>query len=134
MAVRRHVGAVLDAALEYLEARGDLPAGAILVPAPTRPSNARARGGDPVEVCCRATSRKVASVLRLDEGAADQSKLDAASRRSNLAGAVTVTGLPFGNCVVVDDVVTTGATLQASVEKLLACGAEVVGCVTVCSA
>lgn len=87
-----------------------------------------------MEVCCRATSRKVANVLRLDEGAADQSKLDAASRRANLAGAVTVTGLPSGSCVVVDDVVTTGATLQASVEKLLACGADVVGCVTVCSA
>ena len=73
-------------------------------------------------------------MLRLDEGAADQSKLDAASRRSNLAGAVTVTGLPFGNCVVVDDVVTTGATLQSSVEKLMAAGATVTACLALCAA
>ena len=134
LAVRRHIGAVLDAALKYLEARGDLPADAVLIPAPTRPSNARARGGDPVEVCCRATNRKVAAVLQLDEKAADQTNLDAAARRSNLAGSVRVSGVPAGECVVVDDVVTTGATLQASVEKLLACGVDVVGCVTVCCA
>lgn len=134
LAVRRYIGAVLDAALDYLEARGDIPGECVLVPAPTRPSSARARGGDPVEACCRATSRAVAPVLSLRERTADQSELDAASRRANLANAVRISAVPARPVIVVDDVVTTGATLQASVEKLLALGADVKACVALCAA
>ncbi|EEI15894.1 hypothetical protein HMPREF0298_2335, partial [Corynebacterium lipophiloflavum DSM 44291] len=36
LAVRRHAGMLLDAALTHLEARGEIPEGAVLVPAPTR--------------------------------------------------------------------------------------------------
>lgn len=134
LAVRRHIGAVLDAALGYLEARGDIAADCVLVPAPTRPSSARARGGDPVEACCRATGRGVAQVLSLRERTADQSELDAAQRRANLANAVRIQAVPARPVIVVDDVVTTGATLQASVEKLLAHGADVKACVALCAA
>lgn len=134
LAVRRHVGAVLAAALDYLEARGEIPDQAVLVPAPTRARSARARGGDPVEQVCRASGRAVAAVLALDPRAADQSGLDEASRRSNLAGRVRITGVPKGRFVVVDDVVTTGATLQASTAVLLSRGADVAACVTLCAA
>lgn len=134
LVIRRHTGAVLDAALAHLEARGEIPHGAVLVPAPTRKASARARGGDPVEACCRATGRPVAAVLSLDARAADQSELDAAARRANLAGAVRLTGVPGGTCIIVDDVVTTGATLQASVETLLAHGADVAACLAICAA
>lgn len=134
LAVRRHIGAVLDSALDYLEARGDLPHAAVLVPAPTRAASARARGGDPVEACCRATSRDVAAVLSLDERAADQSGLSASARRANLAGTVRLHAAPVGTCIVVDDVVTTGATLQASVATLMAHGVDVAGCLTICAA
>lgn len=134
LAVRRYVGAVLAAGLDYLEARGEIPVGAVLVPAPTRPSSARARGGDPVEQCCRAASRRVAPVLSLAERTADQSELSAAARRANLSGAVRISGVPAGQLIVVDDVVTTGATLAASAERLLAHGADVVACVAVCVA
>lgn len=139
LAVRRHVGAVLEAALDFLEARGEIPYSCVLVPAPTRPSAARARGGDPVQAICDATSRTVWPLLLLDARAADQSKLDAAARRANLAGAVRLRtppplSGPSARCIVVDDVVTTGATLQASVEKLLAHGIDVAACVTLCEA
>lgn len=139
LAVRRHVGAVLEATLNFLEARGEIPYGCALVPAPTRASSARARGGDPVKAMCDATSRTVLPILLLDAHVTDQSELDAAARRANLAGAVQLRPPPSAadpsvRCVVVDDVVTTGATLQASVEKLLAHGIDVAGCVTICEA
>src|SRR5699024_12739961 len=47
-AVRPHVGAVIHAALDYLVARGEIPATVALVPAPTRKKSAALRGGDPV--------------------------------------------------------------------------------------
>ena len=134
LAVRRHVGAVLAAALDYLEARGEIPTGAVLVPAPTRTRSARARGGDPVEQVCRATGTQVAPALRLDPRTADQSGLDEAGRRANLAGRVQISGVPAGQVVLVDDVVTTGATLQASAAILLSRGADVAACVALCAA
>lgn len=134
LAVRKYAGAVLAAALDYLEARGEIPDDAVLVPAPTRARAARARGGDPVEQVCRATGRRVAPVLALDPRAADQSGLDEAGRRSNLSGRVRIRGVPHGQVVVVDDVVTTGATLQASTALLLARGADVAACVALCAA
>ena len=42
--VREYVGAVFAAGLAYLSARGDIPREFTLVPAPTRPRSARARG------------------------------------------------------------------------------------------
>ena len=142
LAVRKHVGAVLDAALTFLEVRGEIQPGARLVPAPTRAASARERGGDPVSVICKRTGRSVADVLELAESTIDQSELDAAHRRANLVGAVRMrrgwealqAGPGAGPVIVVEDVVTTGATLQTSVEVLLAHGFDVVSCVAVCAA
>ncbi|WP_288833323.1 ComF family protein [uncultured Corynebacterium sp.] len=134
LALRRHLGAVVAAGLEHLEARGEIPAGAGLVPAPTRASSARARGGDPVEAVCRASGRKTWPALALAPRTADQSTLGAEERRANLAGAVRAAFVPTGPVIVVDDVVTTGATLEASVAKLLALGCDVAACVALCAA
>nr|VDG62543.1 DNA utilization protein GntX [Streptococcus thermophilus] len=134
VAVRRHVGAVIAAALDYLEARGDIPAGIHLVPAPTRPRSARARGGDPVTAICAASGRPTHAVLALPDRLADQAGLDESGRRRNLQGNVILTGVPRQPVVVVDDVVTTGATLQSSVEKLMASGASVAACLVLCAA
>lgn len=134
LAVRAHVGAILDAALTHLEARGDIAAAEALVPAPTRRANARARGGDPVRAVCEASGRATSPVLSLARATADQAALDQAGRRANLEGAVRVHGVPAGSVVVVDDVVTTGATLEASVAVLLARGVDVAGCVTLAEA
>lgn len=134
-AVRRHVGAVLDAALKYLDAAGNVASPFTLVPAPTRARNARLRGGDPVAGYCRATSFPVAEILRLGPRARDQTELGVAGRRQNLAGRVHLSARPpRGDMVLVDDVVTTGATLAASVERLLAAGARVQAAVVVAAA
>lgn len=132
--VRRHVGAVLAAALQYLEARGEIPSGTHLVPAPTRATSARSRGGDPVTAICRAAQYPTHPVLQLAENTPDQGSLDESGRRRNLQGMVSISAVPTRPVIVVDDVVTTGATLQASVEKLLVHGADVRACLVLAAA
>ncbi|NAZ77424.1 hypothetical protein GTQ99_18640 [Kineococcus sp. T13] len=113
-----------------------------LVPVPARAASRRRRGGDLVaDLAARAAALararghevRVARVLRVARPVADQTDLDAAGRRANLAGAFAVRGpLPPGPCVVVDDVVTTTATAAEAVRALRAAGARVAGvlCVT----
>jgi predicted amidophosphoribosyltransferase len=79
---------------------------------------------------------RVVPVLRGARGLADQAGLDAAARAANLAGALRLVHggerLVAGRAVVVvDDVVTTGATLAECGRCLRAAGAVVVGAATV---
>jgi predicted amidophosphoribosyltransferase len=114
----RHLGPALDA----LQADG--PAGETLwlVPAPSRPAAARARGGDHVARLARALAAerpeiRVARALALARRTRDSVGLDARQRAANLAGRLRVRDAalpPSGSWVVLmDDVVTTGATLRA---------------------
>ena len=141
--LRPPIAAVLAAGLEYLAARGEIGGHCTLVPAPTRASSARRRGGDPVMQLCQLAGEstrgrpgirlEVAPVLEISPRAADQSGLDAVARRRNMARAVRprrpdywAQQLSAGpEVVLVDDVVTTGATLAASVAALHALGAQV---------
>lgn len=137
LAVRRFVGAVLAAGVAHLQAAGSLSHDVLLVPAPTRARSARLRGGDPVTDFCRTSGLEHVELLRLREGGQDQTGLGAAGRRANLAGRVQLVGggqMPSRPLVLVDDVVTTGATIAASVERLLSAGARVQAAVSIASA
>lgn len=127
-AVRPYVGAVIQAGLSYLIARGDIPAQVQLVPAPTRAKSAALRGGDPVLHVCQATNFEVCHCVRIFKGAADQSTLSAEARRDNMRRAVELFA-PVSNepLMVIDDVMTTGSTLAATVEVLRGAGANVAG-------
>ncbi len=104
-----------------------------IVPAPTRRSAARRRGGDPVSRMVRAAVAKhpdidVVDALKLKAFARDSARLGSAARERNLAGAVLLRRRrrPISHEVLlVDDIVTTGATAHESVRTLESAGVRV---------
>jgi predicted amidophosphoribosyltransferase len=129
------LGAALAAALGTL-APGS--GGLYLVPVPSRWSAAVRRGGQHVALLAdRAAAAlagagmaaAVAPALRMAPGVRDSVGLNLAEREANLAGRVLLrpAGLPptGAPAVLVDDVVTTGATAAACAATLLQAGVEV---------
>ncbi|MDF3046167.1 MAG: phosphoribosyltransferase, partial [Ornithinibacter sp.] len=99
----------------------------LVVPLPSSRASRRRRGGDPVgDLALAAVARVaglgeggrslvVAPALRLTRAVVDQSRLDRTERAENLAGALAVRerwaeAVSGSACILVDDVVTTGAT------------------------
>lgn len=124
-----HLGEALVHGLERLIS-WQLIGPPILVPAPTRWLAARRRGGDPVTAmtqrarCIEGTA--VSPVLRMRMGARDSVGLSVSARQRNIAGRIALRGAPPpGDIVIVDDVVTTGATVAESVRVLRAAGHSV---------
>lgn len=97
-----------------------------LVPVPSRRAAVRRRGGQHMRLVAEHTGAEVLPVLRVDRRVRDSVGLDLAERAGNLAGRITARGLrPGTEVVLVDDVITTGATAHACCSALAATGAEV---------
>ncbi len=119
----------------------------LLVPVPSSAGARRRRGGDLVAALARRAARLVgpawvagghgpppivAPVLTHQRDVRDQGELSARARRKNLAGALALRpglrlSLPQRGCVIVDDVVTTGATAAETARVLTSAGARVLG-------
>lgn len=110
-----------------------------VVPAPTRRWAARRRGGDPVtRIAMAATAERhdviVVQALRTRAFVADSAGLSSADRQRNIAGRVKLVRSVEGEVVVVDDIVTTGATAGESVRVLQSAGVSVVGVLAIANA
>jgi predicted amidophosphoribosyltransferase len=133
---RRDLAGSLGAALaEAVPLLPDAGQTAWLVPVPSRRRAARVRGGPHVQRLARCCARSLtaagrsaaaAPVLEFGPGVRDSVGLDGPQRAANLAGRVgfrPVEALPPGSPVVLlDDVVTTGATAAACTRVLAASG------------
>jgi predicted amidophosphoribosyltransferase len=103
--------------------------------------SARRRGGDPVTAICAhactllGTGASVLPLLTTSSWARDSAGLSAAARTANLAGAVEISGrgrrwieavrASDTAVVLVDDVLTTGATAAESLKVLARAGIDV---------
>lgn len=106
----------------------------VVVPIPTSRAAHRRRGYRVPDLVARRAGLRAERVLAPARRTADQRGLGRGERRRNVAGSFIVTRAVAGRrVVVVDDVVTTGATLAEAARALRAAGAQVVGCATVAS-
>lgn len=121
----------LGEGLENLTAWGIVDPQVVLVPAPTRRVAARRRGGDPVTRIARAASSDVVQALRSKALARDSVGLSIPDRQRNVANRIRLVRAVCGDVVLVDDIITTGATATESVRVLQTTGARVVAVLTV---
>lgn len=142
------LGGALGLALDRIAVEADRGTGEVLVvPAPSSRRSSRSRGDLPLErLAARAADAAVcgapivvAAVLVERRGVRDQAGLGTTARQENVTGAFRVRGswqaaVRGRACVVVDDVMTTGATLTECARALRSGGARLVVAATVAAA
>jgi len=133
LALARPLGRVLAGVVSTAAPVGPV----LLVPVPSSRAVSRRRGHDPLLRITRAASAvlrahgrsaQVGCLLRSVRRPEDQSGLDRRARAENLQGALRAAGASSsGLVVVVDDVVTTGATAREAQRALEEAGTFVTG-------
>ncbi len=108
---------------------GETPA---FVPVPSSPEARRRRGFDPVSIVARSAGLRLDSLIGQPQSRGRQKTLSATDRVANRQGAFRARGDCAGRrIVVIDDVVTTGATLREAIRALTEAGAIVIGAVVI---
>ena len=118
------LGAALASVLD--EAGSD----AVIVPIPTSRAAYRSRGYRVPELLVRRAGRRAQRLLVPARRTGDQRGLGRDARARNVAGSLRVRGGSAGDrVVIVDDVMTTGATLDEAMRALRAAGLQPLGAV-----
>jgi predicted amidophosphoribosyltransferase len=139
VSLRRVLAAPLATAVAAAAGTASEPV--VLVPIPSSRTAVRERGDDVVLALARSAASlarrcgcraRVVPALRHCRRVADSAGLAAPQRAANLAGAFAVAprlgnGLTACRVVVVDDLMTTGATVAEATRALRTAGADVVG-------
>ncbi|MEX1078707.1 MAG: phosphoribosyltransferase family protein [Homoserinimonas sp.] len=98
---------------------------------PTTRQSYRRRGYDPVALLVRRAGFARATVLRRSRGTLQQKALDVESRSRNLVGSLrAVRPLHGRSFILIDDVMTTGATLTEAARALREAGGVVLAAAT----
>ncbi|MEN9412203.1 MAG: hypothetical protein RIQ92_640 [Actinomycetota bacterium] len=109
-----------------------------LVPIPSRKSVARKRGRQFISVLSKSVGESenlpTEEILTHTRKVRDQSNLDAKDRAANLDKALISLRFLSGKAVLIDDLVTTGATLHEAARALSSKGITVAAAVTACVA
>jgi predicted amidophosphoribosyltransferase len=109
--------------------------GAAITWVPGRRRDIRARGFDHAELLARGLGREVGlrpcQFLRRHHAARDQTSLSARDRALNVRGAFVAAPTP-SRIILVDDLITTGATAAACAASLRAAGCDRVELVVAC--
>jgi ComF family protein len=106
--------------------------GDLVLPVPLHPARRRERGFNQAELLARGLGRPVdVRILRRRKNTSSQTGLTRSERVKNLAGAFEVRGEIRGTVIVVDDVYTTGATVNEIARTLRRSGAERVEVLTI---
>ena len=125
------------AALVLEQCGSAVPAGAVLVPVPLGRERERERGFNQAALLAERVAQALHAPWRprwlaRSRATAPQTALSANERRDNVRGAfVASTAAAGADVVVVDDVLTTGATVAECARALRAAGARSVGVLTV---
>jgi predicted amidophosphoribosyltransferase len=110
----------------------------LLIPIPSRNSVARKRGRQFISTLSREIGESedlpTEDLLTHIRKVRDQSTLDAKDRAENLEGALVSLRFVSGRAILVDDLVTTGATLREAARALRTAGIMVSAAVTACVA
>ncbi|MDN3496409.1 phosphoribosyltransferase family protein [Planococcus sp. APC 4015] len=127
---RTHLARDLAPALDAAIAASGSPS-AVLVPVPTSRASYRLRGFRVAELVARRAGAPVERRLRLVRQPGDQRGLDIEARRANVVASMAARRPASGPVLLLDDVVTTGATLSEAARALRASGTAVIGAVTI---
>ena len=133
LSLSKNMAAVMWPGLEKFDL-----AKALLVPMPSKKTSFAMRGFNPAEELAKKISQlaardanirvPVSKCLKITGSVLDQAALSGEARRTNLEGNISVTGFPAGySAILIDDVVTTGATLREAQRCLAKAGVSVQG-------